>query len=446
MNIKNFKNLSITSLRRKALEIAEAGYKAIEIEKVIKERIVLSGETLKISHTHFTNSEIELNLSEFKRIFIIGIGKRSALASMALAGILGGRLSGGIVLDVKTPSFFQKIKFCKIRFFKGDHPLPSSSNIKATKKIIKLAENLDEKDLVIAFICGGGSALACSSEKELEESKTIINELTKKGVDISELNTIRKHLSEFKGGGLAKMACPATFVSLIVSDVCGNDLSNVASGPTVMDKTTKKDAERILKKYQLPIADYQLYETSKEEKYFEKVKNILFVCNQNAITEMAKKSQELGFSSKIFNLALEGEARESLLPMIEGVKNNEVLLAAGETTVTMREMFGVRSNFGKGGRNMEAVLGAIVKCQMSNVKCRDLAIISFASDAWDNSDAAGAIGDYSTIEKAKKLKLNPQEFLENHNSYNFFKKTKDLIFAKRKCFNVADLMIILKKN
>src|SRR3990167_2685948 len=242
------------------------------------------------------------------------------------------------------------------------------------------------------------------------------------------------------------MACPATFVSLILSDVCGNDLSNVASGPTVMDRTTKKDAERILKKYQLPIADYQLYETSKEEKYFEKVKNILFVCNQNAITEMAKKSQELGFSSKIFNLALEGEARESLLPMIEGVKNNEVLLAAGETTVTMREMFGVRSNFGKGGRNMEAVLGAIVKCQMSNVKCRDLAIISFASYAWDNSDAAGAIGDYSTIEKTKKLKLNPQEFLENHNSYNFFKKTKDLIFAKRKYFNVADLMIILKKN
>src|SRR3990167_3637686 len=355
MNIKNFKNLSTTLLRRKALEIAEAGYKAIEIEKVIKERIVLSGETLKISHTHFTNSEIELNLSEFKRIFIIGIGKRSALASIALAGILGGRLSGGIVLDVKTPSFFQKIKFCKIRFFKGDHPLPSSSNIKATKKIIKLAENLDEKDLVIAFICGGGSALACSSEKELEESKTIINELTKKGADISELNTIRKHLSEFKGGGLAKMACPATFVSLIVSEVCGNDLSNVASGPTVMDKTTKKDAERILNKYlRKSMLIRALKETPKDVGCFKNVKNILFVCNQDAIAGTIKKIEKLELKARIYSLALEGEARTAFLPMIKNIKFGEAIIAAGETTVTLKN-----KKSGKGGRNQEAVLGAI---------------------------------------------------------------------------------------
>ena len=335
-----------------------------------------------------------------------------------------------------------------MKIFQGTHPSPSEQNIKATKKIIELVKSLDKNDLLITFICGGGSALACSSEKELRNSILATKELTKTGANITELNTVRKHLSEFKGGGLAKMAYPATVVSLIISDVCGNELSSVASGPTVFDKTTKKDAENILKKYFphksvfLSALVRDLRETPKDDKYFKAVKNILFVCNQDAVMAMVKKAEKLGFSVKIHSLALEGEAKNIFSSMIEKIKPREAIIAAGETTVTMNSELGIKS-YKKGGRNQEAVLGAINNKQ--SAINNNLAIISFASDAHDNTEAAGAIGDYSTIKKAKKLKLNMEEFLKNYNSFNFFKKTGDLIYAKQKYFNVADLMVVLRK-
>ena len=267
----------------------------------------------------------------------------------------------------------------------------------------------------------------------MKNTTLAIKELTKAGAAISELNTVRKHLSDFKGGNLAKMACPATGVSLIISDVCGNDLSNVASGPTVFDKTTKKDAVAIIKKY-LRESAYRsalicaLKETPKDVGCFKNIRNILFVCNQDVIAGMIKKTEELGLKAKIHSLALEGEAKTAFLPMIKNIKSGEAIIAAGETTVTLKN-----KKSGKGGRNQEAVLGAI----------SNLIVISFASDGHDNTEAAGAIGDNLTLEKAKKLKLNPQKYLNNHDSFNFFKKIGDLIYAEQKCFKVGDLMFVL---
>ncbi len=455
MIITNFKNLAKNDLRKKALLIAEVGYEAIDIEKIIPERIKIKNNLLKIGHTDFLNgqkSEIKENLDEFKRIFIVGIGKGSALASAALAKILGKKLTGGIALDVQKPKL--EIRNCKLEIFTGTHPLPSKKNIMATREIIKLAKSMDKDDLLIVFVCGGGSALACVSEEELKNSVSATKELMKAGANINELNTVRKHLSEFKGGGLAKMACPAAVVSLIVSDVCGNDLSNVASGPTVFDKTVKKDAEEILKKYGLNPDKFNLYETPKDSKCFKKTKNILFVCNQDAVAAMVNKANELGFSSKIRSLALEGEAKNIFQPIIENVKSGEAVIAAGETTVILENKKSKSKNQNynskikisdKGGRNMEAVLGAIAQLTTNNKQqIKNIVFLSFASDGRDNTEAAGAVGDFLTLEKAKKLKLNPEDFFKNHDSFSFFEKTGDLIYAEQKCFNVADLIVIIR--
>ncbi len=443
MIITNFKSLAKNSLREKALLIAEAGYEAINIEKTIKNRISLKDNILEIRHFEKEKPH-QVDLKNFKRVFIVGIGKGSALASVSLAKILGRKLSGGIALDVNRPIINNQ----RLITYVGTHPLPSEQNIKATKEIIKLAKGLNKNDLLITFICGGGSALACVSEKELKNSILATRELTKDSANITELNTVRKHLSEFKGGGLAKMAFPANVVSLIISDVCGNELSSVASGPTVFDKTTKKDVEKVLKKYLSNLASQSVLtrsmrETPKNEKYFKRVKNILFICNQDAVMAMVEKAEKLGFAVKIHSLALEGEAKTVFSSIIEKIKPREVIIAAGETTVALTNDKRLMTNdkLGKGGRNQEAVLGVISNQQ--SIISNNIVIISFASDAHDNTEAAGAIGDSLVLEKAEKLKLNFEEFLENHDSFNFFKKTGDLIYAKQQCFNVADLMLVL---
>ncbi|MCL5004349.1 MAG: DUF4147 domain-containing protein [Patescibacteria group bacterium] len=453
--ISNFKKLAKNDLRKKALQIAEAGYEAIEIKRVVSRKVKVSREKTKeeflIINTHNKKEKIDLN--NYKKIFLVGIGKGSALASVTLAKILGKKLNGGIALDIQKPKL--KIENYKLKILTGTHPLPSQQNVNATQKIIKLAKSLGKDDLLITLICGGGSSLMCGSEKELKASQTVFKELTKAGANIMELNTVRKHLSEVKGGGLAKLAYPATVLSLVISDVCGNDLSFVSSGPTVFDKTTKKDAEKILKKYfnvrtsdvsrtsDVPKLIRVLTETPKDKKYFKKVKNILFVCNQDAVMAMLEKAIKLGFSAKIYSLALEGEAMNALLPIVKMVKQKQAIIAAGETTVNLKNR-----PKGKGGRNTEAVLGAVAQIQNSIRQPADqilnnLVFISFTSDGRDNTEAAGAIADELTLRKAKKLKMSPIEFLKQNKSFAFFDKTGDLIYAKKRCFNVADLMFVL---
>ncbi len=431
MNIANFKSLAKNSLRKKALLIAEVGYETIDIKKIVQKEIAIHEEILNIKGQR-------INLNDFRRIFLVGIGKGSALASAELAKILKGKLTKGLAIDVIKPKL--EIRNLKLEILTGTHPLPSKQNVKATQKIIKLAKDLKKDDLLIAFVCGGGSALTCANKKELRGEILATKKLTYAGANIIELNTVRKHLPGIKGGGLAKVAYPATVISLIASDVLGNDLSMVASGPTVFDKTTKKDAERIIKKYlHKSTLNNILTETPKDKKYFKKVKNVLFVSNQEPIDAMVKKAKEIGLTPKIYSLKLRGEAKNALRPIIKMAKRGQIILAAGETTVTLKSQI---ANFrfrklGKGGRNMEAVLSVIPQT-------KNLAALSFASDGHDNTEAAGAIADSSTIIKAQKSNLGPQKYLDRHDSFNFFKKTGDLIFTQQKTFNVSDLMIILK--
>ncbi|MFH1346698.1 MAG: DUF4147 domain-containing protein [Spirochaetota bacterium] len=465
MIITNFKNLAKSPLRKKALQIIEAGYEAINIKKTVKNKIAFKNGQLIIKFTSLKGSkQLNINLKNYKKVFIIGVGKGSALASVALADILGKRLTEGIAVDVMKLKTWN----LKLKTFIGTHPVPSLKNVRATKKIIELAKKAGKDDLIVSFICGGGSALLCGSQKELKASREIFNKLTSAGANIIKLNAIRKHLSEVKGGGLAKIAFPATMISLVVSDVIKNDLSMVASGPTIYDKTTKRDAERILKKYGLLSSATRnlLVETPKakprserssatgDKKYFKKVKNILFISNREPIAVMAEKAKKLGFSSKIYSYHLNGEAKNSLKSLMHLLPRGEVdgaVIAGGETTIKLGK------NPGKGGRNMEAVLAALAQINADknadkrrNDLCKfayrsaKICVVSFASDGKDNTEAAGAIGDILTINKAQKLGLDFEKYLKNHSTFEFFKKTGDLIFADKKTFNVSDLMLILK--
>ncbi len=445
-HIKNLEELATNPLREKALLIAEAGLDAIDIKKAVDSRIKVEGDILELHHPAYEKKGdytswlwgMKINLKEFKRIFIVGIGKGSALASAVLAEKLGDKLTGGIAIDVKEPEF--KIENLKFKIVVGTHPLPSAKNIKATKEAIELVKNLNEDDLLINFICGGGSALACASEKELEESSVIFKELTANGADIKEMNIVRKHISEFKGGGFVKIAYPAKVISLIVSDVIGNDMSTVASGPTVFDITTKEEAENVLKKYNINSKNVDLLETPKDQKYFKKIKNILFVCNNDAVLAMEEKAKKMELSTRIFSLSYDGEAKEALVKLVDEIWPGGVLLAAGETTVNLKNA----KKIGKGSRNQEAALGLITNHQL--LTTNNIVALALASDGHDNNEAAGAIVDSETVEKAKKLKLEPEKFLETHDSFHFFEKTGDLVFAEQKSFNVADLMVILKNK
>src|SRR3989344_2950392 len=303
--IKNFDEIAISPARRAALEIAEAALDAVDTRKTVKENIRFENGKLYIKNLSYS-------LEKTKKIAVVGIGKCAMEAASELENILGDHLYGGIVLDVYES---YKCTLQKIECFIGTHPLPSEKNIEATRKIVELLNALGEEDLVIFIISGGGSTLLCLPKGKAGcfDEKLIVVELMRRGANISEINTIRKHLSLARGGYLAKYAYPAQVISLIFSDVPGNDIEFVASGPTVKDTTTVSDTDTILAKYDIlkscGIEYCGLVETPKDGIYFKKVNNILFMSNIIALNAMKNKARELEFSAKIVTDKLSGEAK-----------------------------------------------------------------------------------------------------------------------------------------
>ena len=422
--IKNFNSLATSPQRKICLQLIETGIASIQPQKIIQENISLKDNILKIQNQ-------KVNLHNFKRIFLLGFGKGSAGISKHIGKMLENYLTKGYVIDIEQE------KFANIKFTQGTHPLPSKTNLLFTKEVLAHFNNLTQKDLAIIAIAGGGSALFVEPykvglEKLIEINKALLNS----GANIQEMNIVRKHLSKVKGGGLAKKFYPAKVISLIASDVPGNDLSVIASGTTVKDPSTKGDAFEILKKYnlweQLNLAKDNFLETPKEDKYFKNVSNILILTNKTALLAMQQKAKELGFKTIIYSDRLQGEAKLVGKNLIEKTPPHTVLLVGGETTVKV-------TGHGAGGRNQEVVLGVL-----SNIP-NDAVITSCASDGWDNSPHAGAIGDAETFKKAKKLKINPKKFLDSNNSFNFFEKVGDGIITGRLPANVSDLMIVVKK-
>lgn len=427
--IKNFSDLIQTDLRKNALLIVEEGLKAIDTKQVIYKNLKLQNNILKIN-------DLEFNILNFERIIICGVGKCALEAVKATEEILGDYITDGIVLYVGNDDF---ISLNKIEKIKGTHPYPSEINILGTKKILQKLSNLTEKDLVIFLISGGGSTLLCLPQNEnagLESE--IFHILTKKGANIIELNTLRKHLSLARGGFLAKYIYPAKGVSLIFSDVLGNNISFVSSGPTVKDETTIDDALKIIKKYDLEnflkINNIELIETPKDDIYFQNFHNFLIASNDIALNAMKKKAEEFGFNAKIVNNSIHGEARDVGLEILKDLRNEfpkTVLLYGGETTVTIK-------GHGRGGRNLELVLSSAF-----NILDDEL-VISFDSDGRDNGDFAGAIADKITRDLIYQNLEEAKIYFENNEEYPLFEKIGNYIYTGPTGSNVSDLMIAIK--
>jgi glycerate-2-kinase len=387
---------------------------------VLGDKVKRRGNILSIAGKKF-------DLDKFKRVFVVGAGKVSFEAGVFLEEILGDRINGGAVIDVKGG------RLKKIKSFVGDHPYPSERNIRATKEVVGILEKAKKDDLVIVIVSGGGSTLLSTPQRMSGHVlRDLTQELLREEADIREINIARKHIPGVHGGDLAKIAYPATVVGLIFSDVPFSDLSIVASGPTFFDRTTNADAVKVLKKYNLPPVKFS--ETPKDRKYFKKVSNILIVDNKTALRAMAKEAKKFGFRASIIDNHLRGEAKlvgRRLICLAKGKK--AVFLFGGETMVKV-------SGKGKGGRNQELVLGAVEFLKPGQL------IVSVASDGKDNIlEAAGALADAKTKQRAKKLGLDPRQFLVANDSYHFFKKTGDVIITGMTGSNISDLMMVINE-
>jgi len=420
-SIKNFISLATTPNRKIALSVAEAGLEAINSKNVVLNSIKLVNDTFYIQNNSF-------DLTKFKRIKVVGFGKASTDAAEALEKILGDKINEGAVIGL------HKTNTNHIETFAGTHPRPSEVNLAAGERIYDLVKNSTQEDLIIVLVSGGGSALLCYSENECKQGIELYDSFLKSGKTIKEINTVRKHLSLLKGGGLAKLAYPATVVGLIFSDIPGDDFSDVASGPTYKDITTVVDAEKIITENNL--GSFELIETTKEDKYFENVHNFILVSNKIAIQAMAKKGEELGLPTKVVSMELYDEVGVALEKIFSAKENGTLVLAAGEPKVS------VPKNAGKGGRNLHMGLTAVQRKLIDE----DSVFISFASDGMDNSDVAGAIVDQKTLEEVEKQNLNVEDYFNRFDSLAFFDKTDGMIITGPTGANVSDLMILFTKK
>jgi glycerate 2-kinase len=423
--IKNADVLGTTPLRRDALAILEAGYQAVLTDRVIREEVFIEGDFLSIKGRRVA-------LSDYERVLFIGIGKCAVDAATVFEEILGDYLTDGIVLDVKEGSF------ARLRSRVGTHPFPSEENIAHTKEILGLLKGVTERDLVLVVVSGGGSALfTLPYGVTYDTLRIIVAALWKGGATINEVNTVRKHLSEVAGGHLARAAFPATVISLIFSDVPGNNMEMIASGPTVRDSTDITDAEAIITHYRVleetGLPDIAFLETPKEQHYFDRVLNVLLVTNQRALLAMKEKATALGYHAEITYDALEGIASEVGAQFATAnVPAHSCFLFGGETTVMIR-------GDGKGGRNQEFALGAVPTILDGRV------IVAASSDGWDNSDVAGALVDAGDRKRALERGITPEQYLNNNDSYHFWSAVGGAIMTGKTGVNVADLYFIIRE-
>lgn len=413
----------MNTLRRDALAVLDAGLAAIRTGDAVKRACKLKGDVLTVGGRRFS-------LKRYRRVFVIGIGKASLEAGKALESILGDRITDGVVLDVKSA------KLKRIKSVAGSHPFPSMANMRGTGEIMAILKQADSRDLVITVVSGGGSALLCwPYQLKCEDITLVTKTLMAKGATIREVNVVRKHLSEILGGQFARLAYPASVLGLVFSDVPGDDLDVIASGPTVLDASTVDDAAEVMAKYDLlracRLPDCQLRETPKDPLFFRHVTNVLVMHNGVAVDAMVREARRLGYRTRVHSRTLTGEAREIGKQLTDLPRPGEMVFAAGETTVTVRGK-------GKGGRNQELALGALPYVT------DDELVLSCASDGVDNSPVAGAIADGETKRKAARLKLRPQAYLDRNDSLAFFERAGGQIKIGGTGANVSDLMIAVR--
>ncbi len=391
----------------------------------------------------------EYDLDSFRRVFLLGLGKASAAMSSALAEILEGRLDGGLVIAKHAPDDLQ----LPFEILVGGHPVPDERSLEAGRKAIELVSSLAPDDLLFCLISGGGSALAAAPVEgvSLADLQALTGQLLACGARIDEVNALRRRLEQIKGGGLASRTHGAGVVSLILSDVVGNPLEAIASGPTAPDPTTQADALAILDKYSLKkkipagilLALKAGPETPKPgEPVFSRVRNVIVGSNLQAAQAALKQAEQEGLHPYLLRTDLQGEARQAAFELAtflrqarqtgQPVPAPACLVAGGETTVTLR-------GDGRGGRNTELALAAVTEL----AGYPGVLLAALATDGEDGpTDAAGAVVTGETFRRAGGLRLSPGEYLARNDSYSFFAALDDLLKPGPTGTNVNDLIFL----
>lgn len=428
--------------RYDAGEIFLAAVRAVDPYKLVRDR---AGRFIS-----------EIDRTRYYQLHLLSIGKAAFPMAKAACEAAGDFLAGGIVLTKYGHAGSGPLPGC-VKICEAGHPVPDDSGANATEEIIRMiAGARDRKTILLCLLSGGGSSLLVSpyGNLTLEEKQTVTRMLLEAGADIRELNTVRKHLSGIKGGRLAQQAFPAKIISFILSDVIGDPLDVIASGPTAHDESKYSDALDVIEKYGLGTrmppkaieillqgARGDIPETPKaDDPVFRNVENMIIGSNETAIEGARVKAISLGYEAAILGSDLHGEARvvgvrlaADILKIRDNNRRRLCLIAGGETTVKVR-------GSGRGGRNMELALAFVREIR----GCAGITFLSAGTDGTDGpTDAAGAIVDGGTIQRAESMGLHAEDYLERNDTYSFFRKTGELLVTGPTGTNVMDIQIAL---
>jgi glycerate 2-kinase len=438
--------------RKDLKEIYTAGIEAVDPKKALLKHLSVADSSLSL----IRNGKVtEFNLKNYEHIYIVGAGKATSPMAEAVEDLLLDDITEGVI-SVKY-GYTLPLKY--IETMEGAHPVPDENGRKSAKRILSLLEKAQEKDLVISLISGGGSSLLPLPPKgiSLEEKQITTDQLLRCGASIHEINCVRKHLSQIKGGQLASAAFPATVINLMISDVVGDDMNVISSGPLVPDPSTFQEARDILEKYSLATsipssvshhltqgASGNIAETpASDDIVFKMVYNSIIASNILSCKAAGKKAEELGYNSIVLSSMIQGDTADAARWHSEiakevcasgnPVRKPACIISGGETTVNV-------TGNGKGGRNMEFAMEEAWLIQENP----SILIASVGTDGSDGpTDAAGALADGTTLSRAEALSLDSLAYKNNNDSYTFFKQLNDLIVTGPTNTNVMDLRIIL---
>lgn len=431
-------------MRNIAEEIFTAGVRSVLPEKMFQLHVKLTDERLEIAGENY-------ELSQFNHIYVLGAGKAAALMAKEVENVLKDKITDGHIIT----KYGHGAKLHYLTLTEAGHPIPDAEGVKGTQKLLEIAEKAAENDLVICLLSGGASALMADYPETatLNDLKRANELLVTSGSNIHEINTVRKHLSNVKGGRLAKAIYPATTISLIISDVIGDKLDVIASGPTVGDSGTFADALSVIDKYALASslpasllthlqkgAHGAIAETPKpDDPIFEKVRNYIIASNRVALENAATKAKELGFETHIVTHCLQEdvlEVADFIVKAIDKQKNRKesvCLLFGGEPTIKV-------SGNGLGGRNQHLALLLVSKI----AAMKNITILCAGTDGTDGpTNAAGAVVDNKTMRLAKEKEIDVRPYIENCDSYNFFAQIGGHVITGNTGTNVMDLVVVL---
>ncbi len=435
-------------LRRQAQLIFRAALRAADPVEAVRRHLRVQRDTLVAGSQRY-------RLNRIQNIYVLGAGKAGAPMAAAVERVLGGRLTAGLV-NVK---YGHLVPLKRVQLNECGHPVPDLNGVHGAQRIAELATRAGERDLVICLISGGASALlpAPAAPVTLEEKQQTTRLLLACGATIHEINAVRKHISTIKGGQLARLAFPATVISLLLSDVIGDDLDVIGSGPTAPDASTFADALSVLDKYDLrhrvPATVRErleqgaaglIPETPKPgDEAFSRTQNLIVGSNRLAVEAAEEMARRLGLRSLVLSTTIEGETREvarvhaaiarEILTSGRPAKPPVAVISGGETTVTLRGK-------GLGGRNQEFVLAAAIEL----AGWPRVVVLSGGTDGTDGpTDAAGAIADGATLARAERLGLDARRYLADNDSYHFFEPLGDLLKTGPTNTNVMDVRLML---